>query len=571
MVDTKSLKGEVFPTVFEIFLVKLSKRFILRMQNSPFANDDELLWRTLLRNIKESFLMGCAFSSPLAKAEEATPKGLLLNHAYGIIDCQEVHGHKLVRIRNPWGEHEWNGAWGDGSPEWTPEIKAHFNYEFGDDGTFFMCFEDFVQQFNRIQVLLLMTDDVGEIWDKQVFESEWKGDTAGGCLNHSTWTKNPQFSLEVHEQSTVFLSLSQPDTRVRGKKDETYPALGVFVFTVPDIRYKALACTSSQIVAQSTFVTSRDVSNEFQAEAGKKYVIVPCYFQPGVENPFSIAFYSQKKADIKPIAQEMKENSISGKWDKDHSGGCTNHPSWRDNPQFLLTVTENVKAIITLEQKVIGDADPLTIGLYIFYSAKGYPILNPKELAAKPRFSNVPKASTEVELQAGKNYILMPSTFEPKKFCDFKLSVFLVDDSGSIQANLSEAKQWKGRDHRDSKWTKDHGGCMNNKTWKENPKFLIQVKGSESTEDPTELNILVTAPAGDTAIGGHLFKSDASGNLKELQGNIDFVKGHSTLGTFALPRTDSYFVLFPCTFEARQKADFQLDFSSTAPLSVKNL
>jgi len=545
--------------------------FHLEDAHSPFANDDDLLWKTLVRNIKESFLMGCAFSSPLAKAEEATPQGLLLNHAYGIIDCQEVRGHKLIRIRNPWGEHEWLGKWSDGSSDWTPEIKAHFNYEFGDDGTFFMSFEDFIQHFNRIQVLLLMTDDVGEIWNKFVFNSEWKGETAGGCLNHSSWSKNPQFSLEVEEPSTVFISLSQPDSRSKGKKDETYPALGLFVFSVPDTRYKALACSSSQIAVQSTFVTSRDISAEFQAEAGKKYVVVPCYFQPGVENPFSVAFYTQKKAHIHPIEQEMKENSISGKWDEDHSGGCTNHPTWRDNPQYLLTVSHDVKAILTVEQKIVGDADPLTIGLYVFNSPKGYPVLNPKDLAAKPRFSNVPKTSVEIDLQAGKNYILMPATFEPNKFSEFKVSVFLVDDSGSIQANLSEAKKWTGKQHQESKWTKDSGGCMNNKTWKDNPKFLIHYKGSESTEPQAELHILVIAPSGDVAIGGHLFKSDASGALKELQGNIDFVKGHSTIGSFSLPQTDSFFVLYPCTFEAKQKANFLLDFVSTAPITVKSL
>jgi len=544
--------------------------FHLEDANSPFANDDHLLWKTLVRNIKESFLMGCAFSSPVAKAEEATPQGLLLNHAYGIIDCQEVKGHKLVRVRNPWGEHEWMGRWSDGSAEWTPEIKAHFNYEFGDDGTFFMAFEDFIQQFNRIQVLLLMTDDVGEVWNKTVLNSEWKGQSAGGCLNHPTWSKNPQFSLEVEQDSTVFISLSQPDLRVKGRKDETYPALGLFVFMVPDTRYKALACASSQIVVQSTFVTSRDVSAEFQAEAGKKYVVIPCYFQPGAENPFSIAFYTQKVATIQPIEQEMKENSISGKWDEDHSGGCTNHPTWRDNPQYLLTVSHDVKAILTLEQKIEGDADPLTIGLYVFNSSKGYPVLNPKELAAKPRFSNVPKASVEMDLQAGKNYILMPSTFEPNKFSEFKVSVFLVDDSGAIQANLTQTKSWTGRDHKESKWTKESGGCMNNKTWKENPKFLIHYKGTQS-DGQSEMHVLITAPAGDVAIGGHLFKSDASGNLKELQGNIDFVKGQSTFGSFGLPPSDAYFVLYPCTFEAQQRANFLIDVFSTAPVSVKSL
>ena len=45
-------------------------------------------------------------------------------HAYGLLDCIEIEGIKLVQLRNPWGnDAEWTGAWGDKSSQWTERRK----------------------------------------------------------------------------------------------------------------------------------------------------------------------------------------------------------------------------------------------------------------------------------------------------------------------------------------------------------------------------------------------------------------------------------------------------------------
>lgn len=53
-----------------------------------------------------------------AKKNAQSKNGLIKNHAYSVTDLKEfklaygavVH---LIRIRNPWGKVEWNGAWSD--------------------------------------------------------------------------------------------------------------------------------------------------------------------------------------------------------------------------------------------------------------------------------------------------------------------------------------------------------------------------------------------------------------------------------------------------------------------------
>lgn len=71
--------------------------------------------------------MGCSIKG---NGKEGThigddgPTGLIINHAYGLNDILELKNpdnkekpFRLLRIRNPWGNGEWNGAWGSGSEE----------------------------------------------------------------------------------------------------------------------------------------------------------------------------------------------------------------------------------------------------------------------------------------------------------------------------------------------------------------------------------------------------------------------------------------------------------------------
>jgi calpain-15 len=40
-------------------------------------------------------------------------EGLIYGHAYSIIKVISCQGHQLLKIRNPWGNFEWQGDWCD--------------------------------------------------------------------------------------------------------------------------------------------------------------------------------------------------------------------------------------------------------------------------------------------------------------------------------------------------------------------------------------------------------------------------------------------------------------------------
>eukprot|EP00928_Gymnodinium_smaydae_P064756 TRINITY_DN48022_c0_g1_i1.p1 TRINITY_DN48022_c0_g1~~TRINITY_DN48022_c0_g1_i1.p1 ORF type:complete len:490 (-),score=64.70 TRINITY_DN48022_c0_g1_i1:262-1731(-) len=90
--------------------------------------------------------------------------GLHKGHAYSILDVKKVNTgllgviggktYRMIKIRNPWGEGEWTGDWSDDCNLWSqnPKVKSACKHENSDDGSFWMCWEDFVKHWERIGV-----------------------------------------------------------------------------------------------------------------------------------------------------------------------------------------------------------------------------------------------------------------------------------------------------------------------------------------------------------------------------------------------------------------------------------
>ena len=70
--------------------------------------------------------------------------GIHSHHAYSVIGIYEVPVNeaivRIIKIRNPWGNFEWNGDWSDYSPLWTFDLLKALDYTLKDDGIFCMAF-----------------------------------------------------------------------------------------------------------------------------------------------------------------------------------------------------------------------------------------------------------------------------------------------------------------------------------------------------------------------------------------------------------------------------------------------
>ncbi|KAF8747179.1 Cysteine proteinase [Rhizoctonia solani] len=115
---------------------------------------------------------------------------LVPKHAYSVLEALEVNGKRFLRMRNPWGQSEWNGPWSDGSKEWTHEWLARLpelRHKFGDDGVL-----NGIQRFSQ---------SVGTIERSRLFDGmEDELDVA-------------EFTFSVTENSPALLVLSKLNDR----------------------------------------------------------------------------------------------------------------------------------------------------------------------------------------------------------------------------------------------------------------------------------------------------------------------------------------------------------------------
>jgi hypothetical protein len=278
-------------------------------------------WDFLLARDGDGCLLGCSIKGngkegPLVV--DGQPTGLILNHAYGINDVIELEDPfdkknklKLLRLRNPWGNSEWNGAWSGDSAEMKKyknviqryinslPIDEQFDTD-ADDGTFFMHYDDWQDQMST----LFLNNDFPEDWTGVRFKSKWTNSNSGGLPNvnqqdvKERFAKNPQFMIKPAYDCELMFSMTQTGGRL--PKDgqyleypfaETlhYAAAGVFKLNQGQAYLPSFDAKALQLM--TPVKRERENSGRLTLEAGCSYVVVCSTELAGSTGEFFLSVY----------------------------------------------------------------------------------------------------------------------------------------------------------------------------------------------------------------------------------------------------------------------------------------
>ncbi|XP_005381397.1 PREDICTED: calpain-3 isoform X5 [Chinchilla lanigera] len=294
------------------------------------------MYKIMRKAIERGSLMGCSIDTIVpVQYETRMACGLVKGHAYSVTGLEEAlfkgEKVKLVRLRNPWGQVEWNGSWSDGWKDWSfvdKDEKARLQHQVTEDGEFWMSYDDFIYHFTKLEICNLTADalesDKLQTWTVSVNEGRWvRGCSAGGCRNFpDTFWTNPQYRLKLLEEDddpddsevicSFLVALMQKNRRKDRKLGANLFTIGFAIYEVPKEMHgnkqhlqKDFFLYNASRARSKTYINMREVSQRFRLPPSE-YVIVPSTYEPHQEGEFILRVFSEKRN----LSEEV-ENTIS--------------------------------------------------------------------------------------------------------------------------------------------------------------------------------------------------------------------------------------------------------------------
>ncbi|KAI1310541.1 hypothetical protein EDD11_003713 [Mortierella claussenii] len=212
--------------------------------------DKDRFWEEEMKQVNKATLMGCSINY---QEDDPEKHGIQAGHAYSVLNVAEYEGERLVHVRNPWGEIEWNGDWSDQSEKWTPEAIKALKHEDKEDGRFWMPYKDFLRIFTTIDRC-------------RVFDASWS--VASSWIPYNVEPRSSgKFHFELKHASDTVIVLSQPDTRYYGAFSAEF--INTLSFHVYDENEKLIRRAKITVP-----YSKRSVNCELKLEAGK-YTVIP--------------------------------------------------------------------------------------------------------------------------------------------------------------------------------------------------------------------------------------------------------------------------------------------------------
>ncbi|XP_013908790.1 PREDICTED: calpain-13-like [Thamnophis sirtalis] len=259
----------------------------------------------LFEIMKTAALSGClmACSTPQMKkpGSQILENGIVQQHVYAVTDAREVpymyRKEPLIKLWNPWGTEEWNGAWSDHSMEWdhVPQSFKDKFYVNRADGEFWISFEDLKENFSFLSVCNNMPTflDFGK---------------------KTSWSLVSYFNQLSPEESNFRNALSRNQYFIKVSEFMTTDNIVVALTQRPANTSRMLVHIGFQLKKGRTIVhdtqlkVTRDITVSYQLKPGD-YVIIPMTSPQSKELKFLLRIFLRSQGNIRESNNEFSSET----------------------------------------------------------------------------------------------------------------------------------------------------------------------------------------------------------------------------------------------------------------------
>ena len=326
-------------------------------------------------------------------------------------------------------------------------------------------------------------------WRKCVVKGEWGEGTAGGCRNHVTWVNNPQYgvvfqkrkgdpsSSNIPPDSHVIFHLSQPE--------EDFCEVGLYAFSSASASWPfPRADDAATVLGKSRFSSPLSASLSLTHPTASALICMPCTFDPDVRGAFTLELWSNHPLSLLPLSSLSASSALSvdGVWAAGvSSGGCLNHSTWRQNPQYLLYIHRTSTISLKLSQNLKKDHEIGSVGVYVLSPLHDTTAslrrltVTPADVIAKSPFLARGSTLTDPFRVEKSEYphLVIAAPFNPGYTASFSLQLDDVIDHHPDGLSLMPVREWESA-CVESEWGEGtSGGCLQNPTWRQNPALRL--------------------------------------------------------------------------------------------------
>ncbi|KXJ94611.1 PALB protein [Microdochium bolleyi] len=415
-----------------------------------FLQSDELEFDHTWRRIKKAYDYGdvvITLGTGRLSLDEEEALGLVGEHDYAVLELSESGDSRKMLVKNPWCDGlTWKGV-GSSAASASSEGSDSDVATRLKPGTFWISFDDVAQNFES----LYLNWNPSLFTERQDHHFTWElpEPNMAGSFAH-----NPQYSMCSSTDATTWILLSRhfqdDELDISRKRGSTLAStsnqlgfMSLYIFENNGTRVQL----SDKSTYRGPFVDSPQTLAPFEAKKGVKYtIVVASHDLPLPKYAFTLSFFSRGPLVVEPAAYALKHyTEVSSSWTRRTAGGNAGSPTYLQNPQFSVKITQAGPLSILLSTA----REDLHVHVdLVWANGQRVTAVTVRDLVSTSgEYRRGCAQACAPSLEAG-TYTIVCSTYEPGALADFTLRVgsnvacavtpVLADAAGRLRKRLPD-------------------------------------------------------------------------------------------------------------------------------------